>query len=190
MDWTIVLTCLLIIVGRIADVSLGTLRTVMVVTGRRGMAFLLGFCEVLIWIAVVGQLIANLDHWTYYPAYALGFATGCFVGMTIERRLALGKQVIQVFSRNAHPVATALRAMSFGDNVPHLAVTELEAKGHKGPVGVLVVEVPRRLVKAVTERIVAVDAEAYFIVDDVRLASSAASRSQQRSMLSGLLARK
>jgi len=87
MDWTVILTCGLIVVGRIVDVSLGTLRTVMVVTGRRGMAFILGFCEVLIWITVVGQLIANLDHWTYYPAYALGFALGCFVGMTIERRL-------------------------------------------------------------------------------------------------------
>src|SRR5690606_34835693 len=126
MDWTVPLTCLLIVAGRILDVSLGTLRTVMVVTGRRGLAFLLGFCEVLIWITVVGQLIANLNHWAYYPVYALGFALGCFVGMTIERRLAYGTQVIQIFSRNAHPIATAIRAMSFGENHPHLADTEVE----------------------------------------------------------------
>lgn len=190
MTWTVLGTCLLIMFGRIADVSLGTLRTVMVVTGRRAMAFLLGFCEVLIWITVVGQLIANLDHWMYYPAYALGFAMGCFVGMTIERRLALGKQVIQVFSRNAHVVATSLRAMSFGENIPHLAVTEMEARGHKGPVGVLFAEVPRKYAKEVTERIVLVDPEAYYVIDDVRYASSAASRSQQRSLIGGLLTRK
>lgn len=190
MTWTVLGTCLLIVLGRVADVSLGTLRTVMVVTGRRAMAFLLGFCEVLIWITVVGQLIANLDHWMYYPAYALGFALGCFVGMTIERRLALGKQVVQVFSRNAHAVATALRAMSFGENMPHLAVTEMEAKGHRGPVGVLFVEVPRRYAAPVTDQVLRVDPDAYFIIDDVRHASSAASRSQQRSLIGGLLARK
>lgn len=190
MDWSVVGMCALIVGGRVLDVSLGTLRTVMVVTGRRGFAFLLGFCEVLIWITVVGQLIAHLDHWLYYPAYALGFALGCFVGMTIERRLAFGTQVIQVFSRTAHPVATAIRAMSFGEGLRHVAVTEMEARGHKGPVGVLFVEVPRRYVKAVTQQVLRVDPEAYFIIDDVRHASSAASRVQSRSFISGLLARK
>lgn len=190
MSWTVILGCLLIVAARVLDVSLGTLRTVMVVTGRRAMAFLLGFFEVLIWITVVGQLVTNLNHWLYYPAYALGFAIGCFIGMTIERRLALGKQVVQIFSRNAHAVATSLRAMSFGDAIPHLAVTEMEARGHKGPLGVLFAEVPRKYAEAVARRVVEVDPDAYLVINDVRLASSAATRSQNRSVLSGLLARK
>jgi uncharacterized protein YebE (UPF0316 family) len=182
--------CLLIVGGRVMDVSLGTLRTVMVVTGRRGLAFMLGFFEVLIWITVVGHLIANLDHWAYYPSYALGYALGCFVGMTIERRLAFGKQGIQIISRNAHPLATALRAMRFSADLPHLAVTEMEARGHKGPVGVLFAEVPRRYTKAVTDQILRVDPEAYFIIDDVRHASSAASRIKRPTWWSGLAKRK
>jgi uncharacterized protein YebE (UPF0316 family) len=190
MSWTVLGFCVLIVLGRVADVSLGTLRTVMVVTGRRGMAFALGFCEVLIWITIVGHLITNLDHWMYYPAYALGFALGCFTGMTIERKLAFGNQMVQVFSRDAHVLATALRAMSFGERVPHLAVTEMEARGHKGPVGVLFVEVPRRFAEDVTARILEVDASAYFIIDDVRHASTAASRVQEKRWWSGFMQRK
>ncbi|MBD3163398.1 MAG: hypothetical protein GF346_13015, partial [Candidatus Eisenbacteria bacterium] len=53
MDGSLVLGSLLIIAARIADVSLGTLRTVFIVSGRRVVAFLVGFVEVLIWVVVV-----------------------------------------------------------------------------------------------------------------------------------------
>lgn len=190
MDWTVPFWCAVIVVARIADVSMGTLRTVMVVTGRRPAAFVLGFFEVLIWITVVGQIVTHLDHWAYYPSYALGFACGTFVGITIERRLAFGTQVIRVFSRNSHEVATALRAMRIGEELPHLAVTEMEARGHKGPVGVLFVEVARRHVEAVARRSIAVDPDAYYIIDDVRRSSSAASRTVPQGWLSRRMVRK
>lgn len=176
MNTTIVVTCLLIIIARIADVSLGTLRTVMVVSGLRTWSFVLGFLEVLIWITVVSRIIGNLDHWSYYFAYAFGFATGNVVGITLEQRLAFGIQIVRVFSRRSHEIATALRASGIGGALPQLAVTEMEAKGHKGPVGVLLVEVPRRFASKVAARAIELDPDAYFIIDDVRRSSTAAAR--------------
>lgn len=190
MDWNVIGLAALIVVARIVDVSLGTLRTVAVVTGRRGWAFVLGFLEVLVWITVVGQLIANLNHWLYFPAYALGFALGSVVGITIEQRIAFGTQVVRVFSRKSHAVATALRALSFQPEIPHLAVTEMEAKGHKGPVGVLFAEVPRKYAAVVADRAIQVDPEAYFVIDDVRRASSMATRTGRRIWWQGFLQRK
>ena len=50
MDFGVLATCLLIIVARIGDVSLGTMRTILVVQGRRWISWGLGFFEVLIWL--------------------------------------------------------------------------------------------------------------------------------------------
>ena len=53
MDWAFVGTCALIVCGRICDVTLDTVRTVAVIRGRKHLAVLVGFFEVLIWIFVV-----------------------------------------------------------------------------------------------------------------------------------------
>lgn len=69
MDSFVFLVCLGIIAARTFDISLGTLRTVCVVQGRRGLAWLLGLREILIPVLV---------------AYALGDATGNAAGMSRE----------------------------------------------------------------------------------------------------------
>lgn len=191
MTMTVLMTCLLIVIARVMDVSIGTLRTVMVVNARAWWAFFLGFVEVLIWITVVSRIITAMDHWLYYVAYALGFALGNYIGITVEQRLAFGTQVLRVFSRRAHELATALRATGLGDDMPPLTVTEMEARGHLGPVGVLFLQVPRKLAPDVAARVVAIDPEAYYVIDDVRSASSAKMRSADRLLTwRGLLNRK
>lgn len=94
-----------IVVARITDVSLGTLRTMNVMQGRRGVAWILGFCEILIWVFAVSKVIGNLQQPAYAIAYALGFATGNYVGMTFEKWIALGEQVVRVFTRAGAQIA-------------------------------------------------------------------------------------
>ena len=89
MNGAILSTCILIFAARIVDVSLGTIRTICVVNGRRHVALVLGFFEILVWIFAVSKVIGDLQHPVLAVAYALGFATGNFVGITIEKRLAL-----------------------------------------------------------------------------------------------------
>ncbi len=179
MTLAVFLTCLLIVGARMLDVTLGTLRTVMVINGRKWIAFGLGFAESLVWITVVAKIIKNMDHPMYFVAYALGFALGNFLGIVFEQHLAFGTQVIRVFSRRSHELATALRASGIGTDLPHLAVTEMQAQGHKGPVGVIFAEVPRRFSVRVARRAVEIDPDAYFVIDDVRRASSAAMRADR-----------
>ena len=47
----------MILLARVGDVSLGTLRVVMVTQGRRGRAAILGFFEVLIWVFAASRVI-------------------------------------------------------------------------------------------------------------------------------------
>ncbi|MCA9319888.1 MAG: DUF2179 domain-containing protein, partial [Planctomycetes bacterium] len=82
------LLALVIFLARIGDVSIGTLRTILVFRGRSIPAAVLGFFEVLIWITAAGQVIRNLDAWYLTIAYAGGFAMGNIVGIWLESKLA------------------------------------------------------------------------------------------------------
>lgn len=164
MDSSLVLGSLLIIVSRIADVSLGTLRTVFIVSGRRVVAFLVGFVEVLIWVVVVSSVVKNFHQPAYVVSYALGFALGTYAGMTFERWLQLGDQMIRLFTRRGAEMAAALREIGF-------VVTEIPGMGRDGPVSLLFLETKRRMTSRALEAAEEIDSTCYFVVDDVRTAA-------------------
>ena len=72
MDPSLLWLCLLIFAARVCDVSLGTLRVVMVTQGRRALAAVLGFFEVFIWVMAVSKVVTNLRH----PFFAVSYAAG------------------------------------------------------------------------------------------------------------------
>ncbi len=164
----VVLWCLVIVGARIADVSLGTIRTIITIQGRRGLALLLGFVELLIWVFVVSGVIEGIQHQPAYAvAYAAGFAMGTFVGMTIEQRLALGRQVVRIITRQGPELAQALRTAG-------LRVTQFDGYGRDGPVQELFIETERRQAGKVVAQARALDPKCYYLVDDIRLASTEA----------------
>ena len=166
MEWNVVGMAALIVVARIADVSLGTLRTVSVINGRKHLAWGLGFAEVLIWVLVVSAVIQQISqHWAYPVAYALGFATGNFIGITIEQYFAFGEQVLRIFTRSGGAMAARLREDGFG-------VTELDGRGKDGPVQVLFVTVKRRRTPSVIAAARGIDPGCYYTIDDIRAAST------------------
>ena len=77
---------LLIFCLRIVDVSLGTVRLIMVTRGIRKWAVLIGFFEVTIWVVAISQVMSNLNNVWNVLAYSGGFASGTFVGMYLESR--------------------------------------------------------------------------------------------------------
>ena len=163
----VVLTCVLIVAARIADVSLGTVRTMVTIQGRRGLAISLSVVEVLIWVFVVSRVIQSLGAQPIYGvAYALGFALGTFIGMEIEQRLALWRQVVRVFTRLGPELAQALRNDGYG-------VTQFDGYGRDGPVQELFVAVERKRTRHVVARARALDPACYYMVDDIREASTA-----------------
>src|SRR4030042_6553710 len=83
---------LMVFFARLTDVSLGTLRIIFISRGKRNVAPILGFVEVFIWITIVSQIVSHAHNLLAYLAYAAGFATGAYIGMFIEGRLAIGTQ--------------------------------------------------------------------------------------------------
>jgi uncharacterized protein YebE (UPF0316 family) len=152
----------LIFTLRIVDVSLGTVRTISLIHGRMALAVTLGFFEVLIWIAVVAQVIGGVsENPVLLVAYAAGFAAGNGVGILIERRLALGVQMLQMISqRHGEEIAAAIRAHG-------QAVTVFTGEGRDGPVKLLLTTCQRRKVPALIRDARGLDPDIFYVVEPV-----------------------
>lgn len=159
-----ILVCILIVFARIADVSLGTLRTISVVNGRAKLAFGIGFFEILIWVFAVSRVIQNLTNPAYAVSYALGFALGNLTGIMLERRIAFGEQVVRIFSSRGPEVAASLRHAGF-------YLTEFQGSGRDGFVTLLFIQTPRRDVSRILHCAAVVDPKCFYVVDDIRMAA-------------------
>jgi uncharacterized protein YebE (UPF0316 family) len=153
---------LIIFLSRIGDVSLGTLRHVFISKGYRRLVPFLGFFEVLIWIIVVAQVMKNLNNVACYLAFAGGFATGTYVGLRIEERLALGLQVIRIITnQNCEELMQALKKENYG-------ITVVDAHGAMGPVKMLFTIIKRKNVQSVVSMIHQYNPTAFYSVEDIK----------------------
>jgi len=152
-----------IFLARIGDVSVGTLRMILVVRGHRMWSAALGFFEVLIWIAAAGLVFNNLSQWYLALAYAGGFAAGNVVGIWLEGKLAIGLEMVRVISRNPG-VELAQRLGRRGYSVIEL-VGEAE---DDAPVEVLLIVETRRKVPGLLQAITEEDATAFWTISDIK----------------------
>ncbi|HEX8515888.1 MAG TPA: DUF2179 domain-containing protein [Bacteroidia bacterium] len=156
---------LIIFFSRVGDVSLGTLRHVFISKGFKTIVPLLGFFEVLIWIVVVAQVMKNLNNFACYLAWAGGFATGTYVGLRIEERLALGLQVIRIITnQNSEALILALKEHNHG-------VTIVDAQGGMGPVKMIFTIMKRKNVQSVEKLIAAHNPNAFYSIEDIKRSS-------------------
>ncbi len=157
-----ILIILIIFFLRVSDMSLDTIRVLFVFRGRRGLAWILGFFQSLLFVIAITSVLANMDNFLNIIAYAAGFATGNVVGMTIENRLAVGHINMTIFSPMAGPrIADALRNAGF-------AATEVSGRGRNGMVSVLHVAVLRKRVDEVEKIVLDKDKDAFVTAQDVR----------------------
>lgn len=156
---------ILIALAKIMDVSLGTLRIILISKGAKKLAPFLGFIEVLIWIITIGQVMKNLTNPANYIAYAVGFALGNYVGIIIEQKLALGNVIIRVITKHeALKLIEYLQSHDFG-------VTVVPAEGSTGPVHLIFTVLKRSKVGQVVNIIKKYNPKAFYSIEDVRYVS-------------------
>lgn len=152
-----------IFIARILDVSAGTLRIILMGRGKKNLAPLLGFVEILIWLIAIRQIFSNLNNVACYLAYAGGFAAGNFVGMWLDQKLAVGLQIVRIITRaDASALIEELKKKGFG-------VTYVDGKGLHGPVQIIFLVIQRRLLNEVVMLIKRFNPKAFYSVEDVRL---------------------
>ncbi len=153
---------LLIFFSRIVDVTFGTLRIIFISRGLSLLAAGVGFFEVLVWLLAITQVMQNLTSWITYLAYAFGFSAGNFVGITIEKRLAIGNLIVRIITRReADALVRFLWHSGYG-------VTSIDAHGETGPVKVIFTIVKRRKLPEIIAIIKRFNPNAFYTIEDVR----------------------
>lgn len=112
--------------ARVLDVSMATIRMLLIVKGRRLQASFIGFFEAMIYIVVLGRVVSSLDNPIHLTVYSLGFAAGNYAGIYFEEKLALGYIAVQVIpSEKSMLIVEILRNNGYG-------VTVVEGEGKNG----------------------------------------------------------
>jgi len=152
----------IIFFSRLVDVTLGTLRHVFVSRGFKNLAPLLGFFEVLIWIMVAKQIMMSANSWPHYIAWAGGFATGNYIGLRLEERLALGLQIVQIITdSNSDELMQQLSAANHG-------ATVVDGQGATGAVKIIFTIAQRKQVKHIIQLVEQYNPNAFYSIEDIR----------------------
>ena len=152
----------LIFFGRIIDVTLGTLRIIFVSKGERYIAPVIGFFEVFIWIVIISQILSRANDLVAYLSYAAGYATGNFVGILIEQRIAFGVVMCRVYTRGIGKDLVALLSQKgYGATVIH-------GTGSVGDIDIIETVVDRKRMKEVARIFEEFDPNIFYVAEDVR----------------------
>lgn len=150
-----------IFAARTINIALDTLRFMFTIRGKRGMSWILGFLESVLFVVIIGQVLNNLSNPLNTIGYAAGFATGTVLGMAIEKRLAIGYTHFSIISRShSTEIADALRSEGYG-------VTEIPARGRESNFMLVDCHVRRKQADEVEDLALNIDPEAFITAEDV-----------------------
>lgn len=156
------LNVIFIFFARVSDVTLSTVRILMIMRGRSATAAGIGFAEVCIYVLALSRVIGSLENPVLLIAYALGFSAGTYTGGYVEERLAIGYATAQVIAlKKAELMAEKLREEGFG-------VTIVEGRGREGVHEILHVLLKRKNIPNLLSLITETDQQAFVSIMDTR----------------------
>ncbi len=135
-----ILVCLLVCAAKIVEITIQSLKTCMMVKGQRLKAAGLGFVECTIWGLVVSTIIGTLgDDVFLLLFYCVGYATGLFLGSTIENKIALGTSNLEIIAsdESTEKIVAYLNGHGRG-------YTIFEGHGSKDKMNMIFIVLPRK----------------------------------------------
>ena len=135
-----VAVCFLVCAAKIVEITIQSLKTCMMVKGQRLKAAGLGFVECCIWGLVISTIIGTLgDNLFLLLFYCVGYATGLFLGSTIENKIALGTSNLELIASDdsTKKITAYLREHNRG-------YTVFEGQGSKDKMNMIFIVLPRR----------------------------------------------
>ncbi|MDD2434989.1 MAG: DUF5698 domain-containing protein [Bacilli bacterium] len=161
----LLLLCSKIFFVRILDVSLGTVRMIMTVKGKKAFASTIGFIEILIWFLVVQEALTtdNPSIWIAI-AYAGGFATGTFIGSLLSERFIQGNLSVQVVLQNQdNDIVNSIREAGFAVSVVEVLGREINHKRY-----MLLIEINKRQFNQLRSLVKKLDPKAFITVKETQ----------------------
>jgi uncharacterized protein YebE (UPF0316 family) len=156
---------LLILVAKVIEVSIGTMRVILISKGYRRPGTFLAIFEILLWVFIASKVIMGIAE---YPIkgimYSLGFALGIYFGSLLENRLAVGKVLIHVIcsTNDAQIIMKALRDSGHG-------VTSIDAHGKDSDRIVLMIFANRKNKSIIINMIETMNPKALVVSNEVSI---------------------
>ena len=159
-----ILVCFIVCAAKIVEITIQSLKTCMMVRGQRLKAAGLGFLECTIWGLVISTIIGTLgDNLFLLAFYCVGYATGLFLGSTLEGKIALGTSSLQLI---ANDESTELIVEYLKEN--SRGYTVFDGHGSKEKMNMIFIVLPRRDVPSEIRQIRKICGNNVFVVvDDV-----------------------
>ncbi|MNM45646.1 hypothetical protein D3C76_683470 [compost metagenome] len=158
-----ILSTLIIFLAKIIEVSLTTVKTIFITKKEKTIASIIAFFEIMLWLVVVSRIIVDI---TSYPnrmiAYALGYALGHFVGLSLEERLNYGLVTLEIIlnKEDGNKLAQYLRDKKIG-------VTEIKAYGRVNEKRILMIHLKRKIKNEVIDYVKNSYPDAFITIRDV-----------------------
>jgi uncharacterized protein YebE (UPF0316 family) len=158
---------LFIFFGKIIEVTISTLRIVLISRGERMVGSFAALFEITIWIMVTGTVLVNFQHdLIKVLVFAVAFATGNYFGSWLEEKLAFGLCSLHVIVQEIESIdnlVCCLRAENFG-------VTILNGRGKDGDRKLLIVSLRRKRINQAIRIIEENSSNAFVTACDVKIA--------------------
>lgn len=154
---------LLIMLSRVVDVSLGTVRIIFANKGIKAYSAIIGFFEVLVWLVVITAVVNNLNNAVSYVAYALGFSLGTYLGIMLEERIAVGQVRMRIITKkNLTKMIDDLKPTRY------VFVSD-STDSSEGTIKIINAFLDRSDLKKVVARVKERDPEAFYTVEDLKM---------------------
>jgi uncharacterized protein YebE (UPF0316 family) len=154
---------LLIFFAKIVEVSIGTMRIILISKGYRKLGTTLALVEIILWVFIASGVINGITESPMKGiVYSFGFAAGVFAGSLIEQKLAFGKVLIQTITTldYSKPIAKHLREEGYG-------VTVIEGMGKDEKRQILMIYANRKSARDVIRGIKDIHPKAMIVSNDV-----------------------
>lgn len=153
--------------GKIVEVSVSTVRLVLIARGERLIGSIVAFFEILIWLLITGTVLSGFQNdWIKIVVFCAAFSAGNYIGSWMENKLAFGLCSLQVIvnkDEQADNLVQKLRENDFG-------LTIMEAQGMDGARLMLILHLKRKRIPEATRIIQAVHGDAVITVSDLKVA--------------------
>ena len=155
-----ILVWLLVCGAKIVEITIQSLKTCMMVKGQRLKAAVLGFIECVIWGLVISTVIGTLGNDIYLLLfYCVGYATGLFLGSTLEGKIALGTSNLELVAsdESTEKITEYLRTNNRG-------YTVLAGHGSIAQMNMIFIVLPRKDIPRVLKDVRKISDDKVFVV--------------------------
>ena len=164
---SLLFTCLYIFFGRIVEMSISTIKTVLTIKEKTFTAALMAFVEITIWFFIARNALNNTGGYPIFiiaMAYAGGYSSGTYIGGKLAKKVVSGHLFIDVItSKRDDSVLFALREAGYG-------LTVLEANnynpGHEKYL--IIFDIDKKDLGKLKAKVKELDPDAYIIVRETK----------------------